>query len=392
MVYASHVPFGELETTAVLEVLTSGRLWRGNGADWGSLQFATAGAVADRLEDAFGRRLGLPYIHAVNSGTSANEAAIASLGLEPGDEIICPAASPIFIPFAILAAGCIPVFADVNPRTLLLDPNDIEPNIGERTRALVAVHLWGTPAPMIQIMSVAKKFGLRVVEDCAQAFGTQINGQPVGTFGDACCYSLQQSKHITCGEGGIFATRSAEAYARAVLYSNSGIPSFRFGVHVSQENFDALTRGHLRFGHNHRISELQAAVALAQLSRIDEFIRRRTELVNIINSELIRKNNAYQYELPIFPSCTVSYWRYPIRVPAGRGTFREVPYLEPAFRQINDRRLTPFGMPIPPYINYNRGACPNAEEGASQIRALLVHHSLTNEELQSIVKESLIDL
>jgi perosamine synthetase len=392
MVYASHVPFGELETTAVLEVLTSGRLWRGNGAGRGSLQFSTAGAVADRLEDSFGRRLGLPYVHAVNSGTSANEAAIASLGLEPGDEIICPAASPIFIPFAILAAGCIPVFADVDPQTLLLDPSEIEPIVGERTRALVVVHLWGTPAPMAQIMAVTKKLGLKVIEDCAQAFGTLIDGQPVGTFGDACCYSLQQSKHITCGEGGIFATRSADTYARAVLYSNSGIPSFRFGVSAPKEDFDPLTRGHLRFGHNHRISELQAAVALAQLSRIDEFIRRRTELVNLINTELDRRNNPLVHATQIFPGCAVSYWRYPIQVPTGRGTYGEVPYLEPAFRQINDRRLTPFGVPIPPHISYNRGACPKAEQGASQTRALLVHHSLTDEELHNIVEESLMDL
>jgi perosamine synthetase len=392
MVYASQVPFGELETAAVLEVLASGQLWRGNGAEWASSQFSAAGVVADRLEDAFGQKLGLPYVHAVNSGTSANEAAIASLGLEPGDEIICPAASPIFIPFAILAAGYIPVFADVNPRTLLLDPSGIEPIIGKRTRALVVVHLWGAPAPMTQIMAVTQKLGLKVVEDCAQAFGTLIDGQPVGTFGDACCYSLQQSKHITCGEGGIFATRSAEAYARAVLYSNSGIPSFRFGVRVAQEDLDPLTRGHLRFGHNHRISELQAAVAVAQLSRIEEFIRRRAELVDLVNTELNRKNNALLHALPIFPGCTVSYWRYPIRVPTGRGTFREVPYLEPAFQLMNDRRRTPFGMPIPPRIKYNPGVCPNAEEGASRIRAISVHHSLTNEDLLNIVKDSFMDL
>jgi perosamine synthetase len=392
MAHACDVPFGRLESAAVLEVVASGRLWRGNGAAWGSQQDSTVDAVADRLEDAIGRRLGLPYVHAVNSGTSANEAAIASLGLEPGDEVICPAACPVFVPFAVFAAGCIPVFADVDPETMLLDPSGIETVISERTRALVVVHLWGLPAPMPQIMEVAAKSGLKVVEDCAQAFGTLIDGQPAGTFGDACCYSLQQSKHITSGEGGIFATRSAEGYARAVLYSNGGIPSFRFGVSVPRDDFDSAGRGHLQFGHNHRISELQAAVALAQLSRIDEFVRRRAELVELINTDLRRRNSTSVRMLATFPKCTISYWRYPILVPPGRGTYLEVPYLEPAFLQINDRRLTPFGISIPQYVNYERGACPNAEKGASQIRVLSVHHSLTAQELHNIVKESLADL
>lgn len=392
VVHSSPMPFGELETAAVLEVLASGHLWRGNGADWGSLQGSNAGTVSDQLEDAIGQRLGLPYVHAVNSGTSANEAAIASLGLNPGDEVICPAASPIFVPFAVLAAGCIPIFADVHPETLLLDPNGIESVISERTRALVVVHLWGAPAPMAEIMEVAKSSGLKVVEDCAQAFGTLIEGKPVGTFGDASCYSLQQSKHITSGEGGIFATASAEAYVRAVLYSNAGIPSFRYGVSPSQDEFTPAIRGHLRFGHNHRISELQAAVALAQLTRINEFLLRREELVKLTNAELRQRHDVNVHVLPEFPGCTVSYWRYPIRVAPGRGTYRGLPHLEPAFQQISARRLTPFGMPVPRYAKYDRGAYPNAEKGAAQIRPLSVHHSLTNEEMYNLIKELLVDL
>jgi dTDP-4-amino-4,6-dideoxygalactose transaminase len=245
---------------------------------------------------------------------------------------------------------------------------------------------------MADIIAVAKKSGLKVVEDCAQAFGTLIRGRLVGTFGDACCYSLQQSKHITCGEGGIFATSNAEAYGRAVLYSNSGIPSFRFGVPAPQEDFDSPARGHLQFGHNHRISELQAAVALAQLSRINDFIRRRAELVDLINTELRRKSNSSVRVPPIFHDCTISYWRYPVLVPPGRGSIREVSYLVPAFQQMSNRRLTPFGMPIPQYVNYERGTCPNAEKGASQVRAILVHHDMTDQQMHNVVEECLGDL
>ncbi|HZM75949.1 MAG TPA: DegT/DnrJ/EryC1/StrS family aminotransferase [Candidatus Limnocylindrales bacterium] len=383
---------GQLEADAVSGVLASGQLWRGNGHTWGGPQTHLGSTAADRLEDAFAERLGLQYVHAVNSGTSANEAAIASLGLDPGDEVICPAASPIFIPLAILAAGCIPVFADVDPKTLLIDPDAIEATISENTRAVVAVHLWGMPAPMARIMAVAERFRLAVVEDCAQAWGTLIGGRPVGTFGYASSFSLQQTKHITSGEGGIFVTRNPEAYARAVLYSNCGIPSFRFGVEISGEALSPVVRGHIRFGHNHRIGELQAAVAMAQLSRINEFIGRRAELAELIKAKLLQTGDDSVGVPPAFPGCTTSYWRYPILVPSGYGTYKGISYFEPVFREMNDRRLTPFGLPIPQHVNYDMGSCPGAEQGASRIRSVSVHHGLTDQELQDSLNECLSDL
>jgi perosamine synthetase len=387
MVNASDAPFGRLEAAAVLEVLASGQLWRGNGAGWG----AAGGNAADQLEDAVGRRIGLPYVHAVNSGTSANEAAIASLGLQPGDEVICPAAAPIFVAMAVLALGCIPVFADVEPETLLLDPSRLAAVINEKTRAVVAVHLWGMPAPMAQIMEVARRAGLKVVEDCAQAFGTLIDGRPVGTFGDACCFSLQQSKHISSGEGGIFATSDADGYARAVLYSNAGIPSFRFGVSAPVLDGSG-TRGHIRFGHNHRISELQAAVALAQLSRVDEFIARRAALVSLVNAQLRDRGDASLRVPRAFPGCRISYWKYPILVPPGRGTYAGIAYFEPVIQELSRRRTTPFGLPIPEHVRYGPGSCPGAEEGAAQIRYVSVHHALTDGELRNLVDDCLKDL
>ncbi|MEW1758818.1 DegT/DnrJ/EryC1/StrS family aminotransferase [Streptomyces cyaneofuscatus] len=384
--------FWQLEEAALSDVLTSGRLWRGNGVGWGSRHDSATEAVADRFEDAFADWIGLPYAHAVNSGTSANEAAIVSLGLEPGDEVICPAACPAFVPFAVLAAGCVPVFADVHPETLLLDPDAVERVVSDRTRAVVVVHLWGLPAPILEITAMARRSGWKVVEDCAQAFGTRINGQLVGTFGDACCFSLQQSKHITSGEGGVFATRDPDAYARAVLYSSAGVPNFRFGLPVPHRHPGSIGRGHLGFGHNHRISELQAAVALSQLSRLDEFNRRRVELVVLLEQALARRNVASVRRLQDFPEAIVSYWRYPFLVPVGSGSFQEIPYLEPAFKQMNEKRRTPFGLPIPEYVSYSPGSCPQVERGAAQIRALSVHHGLTESELSASIDTVLADL
>lgn len=379
--------FGRLESTAASAVLASGQLWRGNGPNWGRPPGSSGGSVADRLEDAFARRLNLPYVHAVNSGTSANEAAIASLGLQPGDEVICPAVGPIFVSMAVIALGCIPVFADVDQETLLLDPNCVEQAISDKTRAIVAVHLWGTPAPMRQILEIARRAGLSVVEDCAQAFGTFIGTSRVGTFGDACCFSLQQSKHISSGEGGLVALKSPEAYARAVLYSNSGIPSFRFGVPVPKDSLGAGIRGHMGFGHNHRISELQAAIALAQLSRIDEFIARRAENVSLIDTWVREKRSPSVRVPPTFPGCSISYWKYPLSVRPGGGTYTEIAYREPVFREMNKNRFTPLGVSIGEHVRYDLGSCPRAEAGASRIRPVSVHHALTADQLHDLLEE-----
>ncbi len=384
--------YGPIETSAAMNVLASGQLWRGNGSGWGSEQDHADCGAADRLEDAISERFCLPYVHAVNSGTSANEAAIASLGLQPGDEVICPAVSPVFVPFAVMAVGCIPVFADTDPDTLLVDPDSVEDVISEKSRALVAVHLWGIPAPMVALRRVADRYGLKIVEDCAQALGSAVNGRAVGTFGDAACFSFQQTKHITSGEGGAFATHSVEAYKRAVLYSNAGIPSFRFGVDVPSNKFSDMSRGHLEYGHNHRISELQAAVVLAQLTRLDEFIARRAELVHLIEAELAEPGRRLVHAAPSHPGSTVSYWRYPITVPHGLGTYRGVPYLEPAFRQLEGDKRTPFGLPIPKHVRYDAGCCPNAEQGVARIRPVPLHHGMTDRALRALVTEIVSDL
>ncbi|WPP33388.1 DegT/DnrJ/EryC1/StrS family aminotransferase [Streptomyces sp. CL7] len=387
------VQFGPFESAALADVVASGRLWRGNGTGWGSRHDSAADdSSADRLEDAFAQWIGLPYVHAVNSGTSANEAAVVGLGLEPGDEVICPAACPAFVPFAVLAAGCIPVFADVHPETLLLLPDAVERVASEKTRAVVAVHLWGLPAPMADVLSIARPFGWKVVEDCAQALGTMVADRPVGTFGDACCFSLQQSKHITSGEGGIFATKDPETYTRAVVYSSAGVPHFRFGLPTPRRQPGSVGRGHIGFGHNHRISEMQAAVALAQLSRLDEFNRRRAELVRLLEQELDRRHDAPVRTLKRPSEVSVSYWRYPVLVPAGQGTFKEIPYLEPAFQRMNSQRRTPFGLPLPEYVTYAPGSCPQAERGAAQVRALSVHQSLTDDQLLASLDAMLADL
>ena len=356
--------FGEEELTFLREVIESQQLWRG-----------TRGNFVGRFEDEFGQWLGRKYVLGICSGTCAEETAVAALGLEPGDEVICPAGAPIFVSFPVVSIGCIPVFADVDPRTLIISPEGIEAKVTERTRAVMVVHLWGQPAPMDEIMAVAKRHGLKVVEDCAQAYGPTYRDRKVGTFGDVACFSLQQSKHMTAGEGGIVATDDPDIYKRAVLFSNCGMPwLYQYGLEQPRAEPVAgvPTRGHFAFGHNYRMSELQGAVLVAQLAKLPEFSARRHRLVEIIETEL---RDVPGVELAhVYPHTRPNYWVYPVRVPSGLGTSCEINYLEAEFQRMQQMRRTSLGVPLPDHVQYKPGACPNAEAAVKCFRGISAHH------------------
>ncbi|HID07188.1 MAG TPA: DegT/DnrJ/EryC1/StrS family aminotransferase [Armatimonadetes bacterium] len=386
---------GDEELSNLREVIESGELWRG-----------VRGNFVARFEEAMCSHLNRRYVYAVNSGTSANEAAVAGLGLEPGDEVICPATAPIFVSLPVFSAGCIPVFADVDPRTLIISPNGIESRISDRTRAIVVVHLFGQPAPMDEIMAVAHKHNLMVVEDCAQAYDCYYKGRKVGTIGDVACFSLQQSKHITSGEGGFIATDDPEIYKRAVLYSNAGMPWYLYNLEPPKSSPVAgiPTRGHFAFGHNHRMSELQGAVALAQLAKIERFNAMRKQLVAIIEEELDGCPGILLAH--VYPGTQPNYWTYPVQLNPdetaltaarvhhlcldeegiGVGYYHEINYLEHVFQEVERKRMTPFGLPLPEHVHYQLGLCPNAEDAAKRTLLFSVHHSHDPEVLRKQVQ------
>jgi perosamine synthetase len=369
--------FGEAEQANLAEVIQSQDMWR-----WGRSNFVP------RFEEAFGNYLGRKYVHAVNSGTSANETAYASLDLEPGDEIICPGVAPIFVSFPVVAIGCIPVFADVDPLTQIIDPASIEQRISSRTRAIVVVHLNGQPAKMDEIMKVARKHGLLVVEDCAQAYDAFYKGTKVGTIGDIACFSMQQSKHITAGEGGMIATDNAEFYKRGTEFSNCGMPWYLYDMERPEaEPLEGLpTRGHFRFGHDFRMSELHGAVALAQLDKIAGFNAHRRELVRVIETDL---GDVPGINLAhVYPETTPNYWNYPFHGPEDHfGPSGELNYLEVAYQHMQAARRTSVGVPLPDYVQYRPGICPNAEASTKGLDGVFCHHSNEVEEIRTILRE-----
>jgi 8-amino-3,8-dideoxy-alpha-D-manno-octulosonate transaminase len=247
--YPGGMAVDEAEEAAVLEVLRSKRLFRYYGPN------ESVSKVAE-LEKTFAAKKGVKYAQAVTSGTAALICALRAVGVGPGDEVIIPAYTWIASATAVLAAGGVPIIAEVD-ETLLLDPVDFEAKITPYTKAVIVVHMRGAPAPMDKLLPIAQKHGLKVVEDCAQANGATFHGQEVGTFGDAGCFSLQFNKIITCGEGGMVATNDHAIWDRVAMFHDAGAIS---GRHDLEE---------LLWGVNFRMPEILGAIALVQLQKLD---------------------------------------------------------------------------------------------------------------------------
>jgi dTDP-4-amino-4,6-dideoxygalactose transaminase len=279
---------GEEELELLRQVIASGTL------------NSTKGWAVSRLEREFAERHGVPFCRAASSGTAAIHAAVAAVDPEPGDEIITTPITDMGAITPILYQGAIPVFADVDPLTYNVTAETIEPRITHRTRAIVVTHLFGNPCEMAPIRELAGRYGLPVIEDAAQAYLAESDGRLVGTIGQFGCFSLQQGKHMTCGEGGLVLT-SDHHYARRVrLFVDK---AWGYGDPQPDHYFLAL---------NYRMTELQGAVAIAQLRKLDGVVRRRIESADLMTGLL----QGIPGVSP--PKITTGgkhvYWKYPLRV------------------------------------------------------------------------------
>lgn len=235
------------ELDAVAEVALSGE-WSSN-------------ATAKRLEEQFARYVGVKFALAHNNGTSSLHACTFALGLGPGDEVISPATTFWATAMTILTVGAIPVFADVDPVYLNLDPEDADRKITSRTRAIMLCHRGGMPCDMDAFTALARKHGLKLIEDASHAHGSAYRGRKIGSLGDVAGFSMQTSKLMPSGEGGLFVTDEREYYDRAVL----------LGHYERIKDLDDDKRfQNTGYGYKHRISPLNAALGEVSLSKLDD--------------------------------------------------------------------------------------------------------------------------
>jgi len=344
------------EKRRVLEVLDSGHL--------------VAGVQVRAFEEAFAAYLGAPFATATSSGTTALHVALEALEIRPGDAVITTPFTFVATTNAILHARARPVFVDVDARTYNLDPNQVEDRARrERARAILCVHLYGLPCDLGALAEIASRHGLLLIEDCAQAHGAACAGRKAGTVGHAAIFSFYPTKNMTTGEGGMVVTADpAVAHRAAVL------------VNVGQNGSEAYV--YEQIGYNYRMTEMAAAMGLAQLERLEErnAARRRNAA---------RLTGAFA-DLPWLlppvepPGHQHVYNQYTVRVLGDRdGLARHL-----AERGIGSRVYYPQLVPHSPAyraLGYG-GSFPVAETLASQVLSLPVHPALSDDDVSWIIE------
>jgi perosamine synthetase len=264
-----------------------------------STWISSLGEYIDRFESSFAAFCDSEYAVAVSNGTVAIHLALVSMGIKEGDEVIVPDLSFVATANAVLHAGAQPVFADIDPFSLCMDPEDFKRKITSKTKAVMPVHLYGHPANMPVINEIASEYGIRVVEDAAEAHGATINGKKVGSFGHCATFSFYGNKNITTGEGGMITTNDAQLYHTLKYLRDHG---------MSKEK----RYWHTQLGYNYRLTNLQAALGCAQMERIHEIMAKRQQIFDSYSEYLqgldgVSLNRTY-------PWATNAYWLITLQV------------------------------------------------------------------------------
>ncbi|MBX2835540.1 MAG: DegT/DnrJ/EryC1/StrS family aminotransferase [Gammaproteobacteria bacterium] len=285
---ASGRTLGEDEIAALQAVINSGTL------------NSTKGSFVKQFETDFAKLVGAKHAFACANGSAAVHLAIAAINPEPGDEIITTSITDMGALTPILYQGAIPVFCDVDPETCNVTAADIKKCITDKTKAIIVTHLFGNPCEMDEILSLAKENNIPVIEDSAQAFMATYDGKYVGTLGAVGCFSLQQGKHITTGEGGLVVCNDDAIARRMFLFVNK---AWGYGDKNPDHYFAAL---------NYRLTELQGAVAVAQLKKLDWVAKTRIDLAQELSKQLTGVRGLRTPKTN--PRAVHTYWKYCLRV------------------------------------------------------------------------------
>ena len=323
-----------------------------------------SGEFIPRFEEGFARFCGVPHALASNSGTSALHLALMALGAGPGDEVIVPTLTYVSSANAVRYCGARPVFADSDPRTMTLDPGDLESRITPRTKGLIAVHLYGHPADMDAIGAIAARHGLFVIEDCAEAHGALYRGRRVGGLADAGAFSFFGNKIISTGEGGMVTTGGAELYRKMRLLGGQGMdPARRYWFTM--------------VGYNYRMTNIEAALGLAQLEQIEKHLERRRAVAELYKRHLPEA----LVELPTEEDwARHAFWMYTVRVKPEARIGRD-DLMESLGRDGIETRPVFYPMHLMPVYEEPGASYPAAEDIARRGFNLPTHGMLTEEDV-----------
>jgi perosamine synthetase len=349
----------ERDEELVLEVLRSGRL--------------SLGPMIDRFEELFAERAGAPYAAAVSSGTAGLHLLCVSAGIEPGDEVITSPYSFAASANCFVYEGGVPVFADIDPRTLNLDPAAVEAAVTPRTKAILAVDIYGYPCELDPLREIAAKHGLALFQDSCEALGTRYKGQPIGSHGPSAVFAFYPNKQITTGEGGMVTTHSEEEWRLLRSLRNQG------------RGDDGGWLEHVRLGFNYRIDDIRAALGIGQLEKLDEILSRRSA-VAAHYAELLRGIDGVELPCPDDADHARSWFVYVVLLPDNDARERVIAHFER--EGIGYNRYLP-SIHLQPYMRerfgFAEGLCPVSEDCSARTMAIPFHARLEREDQEYVV-------
>lgn len=368
------IPYGrqwldEDDIAAVVRALRS---------DW-----LTTGPEVSAFERAFAERVGVGHAVAVSSGTAALHAAMFALGIGPGDEVIVPPMTFAASANCVVYQGATPVFCDVEPDTLLLDPSLVEKRITPRTRAIVAVDYAGQPCEYEALRAIAQGHKLALVADACHAAGATYRGRPVGSLADLSTFSFHPVKHLTTGEGGMATTDDETLAGRVRSFRNHGI-STDFRQRERQGTwFYEMTE----LGYNYRISDFQCALGASQLRKLAPWVQRRQQIAGRYDAAFARIDHLAP--LQTRPDRTHAYHLYVVRIKSAQGGGRKAVFerLRAAGIGVNVHYI-----PVHLHPYYRRrfgtgpGLCPVAEAAYEEVLSLPMYSAMTDDQVERVIQ------
>ncbi|SHJ66952.1 UDP-4-amino-4,6-dideoxy-N-acetyl-beta-L-altrosamine transaminase [Paramaledivibacter caminithermalis] len=368
------IPYGrqyidEEDINAVIDVLKS--------------DFLTTGPKIREFEDVLANYVGAKYAVAISNGTAALHAACFAADIKEGDEVITSPITFAASANAVLYCGGKPIFADINPKTYNIDPEDIKRKITDKTKAIIPVHYTGQPCDMDKILQIADENGLIVIEDGAHALGGEYKDKKIGSIGDMTTFSFHPVKHITTGEGGAITTNNKELYERLIMFRTHGIT--RDSDKLINDDTPWYYEQHY-LGFNYRMTDIQATLGISQMKKVNAFLKKRREIAEIYNEELRSIDGVV---IPHQLENTNSAWHLYVikleleKIKIGR---RKI------FEELRKRNIGVNVHYIPVYyhpyyqdLGYSKGLCPNAEKLYEAIITLPLYPMMTKDDIKYIV-------
>lgn len=346
--------------------------------------YLTTGPKIEEFEADFANYVGAKYAVAISNGTAALHAACFAAGIESGDEVITTPITFAASANAVLYCGGTPVFADIDSSTYNIDPKDIRKKITKKTKAIIPVHFTGQPCDMDEIRKIAEEYNLIVIEDAAHALGASYKNQKIGSISDMTTFSFHPVKHITTGEGGMITTNNKELYEKLLLFRSHGIT--RNAELLENKNEGSWYYEQHELGYNYRITDIQCALGISQLKKIDRFIERRIEIATLYN-EAFKDIN--EITIPYQAEDGISSWHiYVLKFDLNKLNLKRNDIFDRLRAKGIGVNLHYIPVYLHPYyikLGYKKGICPKAEVLYDEIITIPLFPDMTDEDVNYVI-------